>query len=101
MYHGWKLLEEDLKQMIDNANDRHSVLTTLELIDDIQRLGLGYRFEDNIIGALDRIMKTFDQITDEATPSLHLAALSFRLLRQHGFQVSQGKYVYMQLGINW
>ncbi|KAK9924613.1 hypothetical protein M0R45_032974 [Rubus argutus] len=89
MDHRWKLLEEDLKQMIDYANDSHSVLTTLELIDDIQRLGLGYRFEDNIIGALDRIMKTFDQITDEATPSLHLAALSFRLLRQHGFQVSQ------------
>ncbi|XP_024186613.1 tricyclene synthase EBOS, chloroplastic isoform X2 [Rosa chinensis] len=81
----WKLIEEDLKNVID----AESLETTLELIDDIQRLGLGHRFEASITEALDKVLKNLDQITNEDTPSLHLTALSFRLLRQHGFQVSQ------------
>ncbi|KAL6143836.1 hypothetical protein ACLB2K_054531 [Fragaria x ananassa] len=85
----WKSMEEYVKHMIDYGNDAQSVETTLELIDDIQRLGLGHRFEASIVGVLHRIMKNLDQITDEDAPSLHLTALSFRLLRQHGFQVSQ------------
>ncbi|XP_062028591.1 tricyclene synthase EBOS, chloroplastic-like [Rosa rugosa] len=81
----WKLMEEHLKNMID----AESLETTLELIDDIQRLGLGHRFEASITEALDRVLKNLDQITNEGTPSLHLIALSFRLLRQYGFQVTQ------------
>ncbi|XP_062028610.1 tricyclene synthase EBOS, chloroplastic-like [Rosa rugosa] len=81
----WKLMEEDLKNMID----AESLETTLELIDDIQRLGLGHRFEASIKETLDRVLKNLDQITDEDTPNLHLTALSFRLLRHHRFQVSQ------------
>ncbi|KAL6135300.1 hypothetical protein ACLB2K_067528 [Fragaria x ananassa] len=85
----WKSMEEYVKHMLGYDNDAQSVETTLEVIDDIQRLGLGHRFEASIIGILHRIMKNLDQVTDEDTPSLHLTALSFRLLRQHGFQVSQ------------
>ncbi|KAL6140088.1 hypothetical protein ACLB2K_058389 [Fragaria x ananassa] len=87
----WKSMEEYVKHMLGYDNDAQSVETTLEVIDDIQRLGLGHRLEASIIGTLHRIMKNLDQVTDEDTPSLHLTALSFRLLRQHGFQVSQGK----------
>lgn len=87
----WKSMEECVKHMLGYDNDAQSVETKLELIDDIQRLGLGHRFQASIIGTLHRIMKNLDQVTDEDTPSLHLTALSFRLLRQHGFQVSQGK----------
>ncbi|XP_050381966.1 tricyclene synthase EBOS, chloroplastic-like [Argentina anserina] len=84
----WKPMEEVVKHMIDQDGDARSVETSLEVIDDIQRLGLGHRFEGSITGALDKIMKNLDQITDKDTPSLHLTALSFRLLRQHGFTVS-------------
>jgi isoprene synthase len=41
-----KKLEEDVGSMINNENA--DLLETLELIDDIQRLGLGYRFERDI-----------------------------------------------------
>lgn len=71
-----------------NNNDLE-LLTTLELIDDIQRLGLGYKFEGDITMALHRFvaMKGCSQLTSH---SIHDTALSFRLLRQHGFEVSQG-----------
>ncbi|KAL6136718.1 hypothetical protein ACLB2K_062013 [Fragaria x ananassa] len=82
----WKSMEENVKHMIE---DPQSVETTLELIDDIQRLGLGHRLETNITRVLERTMKKLEQKTDEDTPSLHLTALSFRLLRQHGFQLFQ------------
>jgi isoprene synthase len=50
---------------------------------------LGYRFESDIRRALDRFVSSggFDAVTKT---SLHATALSFRLLRQHGFEVSQG-----------
>lgn len=75
--------------MIDNENAEP--LTVLELIDDLQRLGLGYRYEKGIRKALDRYVSSggFDAVTKT---SLHATALSFRLLRQHGFEVSQGTY---------
>ncbi|RXH68081.1 hypothetical protein DVH24_028228 [Malus domestica] len=87
---GWKFLEEKVKHMIDyNENDDNDIntLTTLEFIDDIQRLGLGYHFENDIRIALNKILNNSDG--QGTYQSLHLTALSFRLLRQHGFQVSQ------------
>nr|WAB71041.1 (-)-bornyl diphosphate synthase [Mentha longifolia] len=58
----------------------------LELIDDLQRLGLSYHFEDEIRQILssiyldDKYCKKMD---------LYSTSLCFRLLRQHGFKVSQ------------
>uniref|UniRef100_A0A6N2MJV6 Terpene synthase N-terminal domain-containing protein n=1 Tax=Salix viminalis TaxID=40686 RepID=A0A6N2MJV6_SALVM len=63
-------------------------LTQLELIDTIQRLGLGYRFESDIRRALDRFVSS-GGLESVAKTSLQATALSFRLLRQHGFEVSQ------------
>jgi isoprene synthase len=70
-------------------NEKAEFLTLLELIDNVQRLGLGYRFESDIRRALDRFVSSggFDAVTKT---SLHATALGFRLLRQHGFEVSQG-----------
>ncbi|PON82657.1 Terpene synthase, N-terminal domain containing protein, partial [Trema orientale] len=49
-------LEEKLKRMINKVEeDDTATLTQLELIDDIQRLGLGHPFEEDIRKALDRI----------------------------------------------
>ncbi|KAH9744557.1 Beta-myrcene/(E)-beta-ocimene synthase 2 [Citrus sinensis] len=66
------------------------MLPILELIDDVQRLGLGYRFENEIKRALHRILswQGYDHVNPEK--DLHVTALRFRLLRQHGFDISQG-----------
>ncbi|KAB2634018.1 tricyclene synthase EBOS [Pyrus ussuriensis x Pyrus communis] len=81
-----KFVEEKVKHMIDYEDDDINILTTLEFIDDIQGLGLGYHFEEGITRALDKLLNNIHgQGTNQ---SLHLTALSFRLLRQHGFEVS-------------
>ncbi|GLT65718.1 hypothetical protein SLA2020_381320 [Shorea laevis] len=77
-----KKLEEDVRSMISNENA--DLLATLELIDDLQRLGLGYQFESDITRALDNFASS-----ERIEKTLHATALSFRLLRQQGYQVSQ------------
>lgn len=61
-----------------------------ELIDNIERLGLGYRFEKDISAALTKYVSL--EGAPEYHKSLHTTALRFRLLRQHGYKVSQGSY---------
>ncbi|KAK8613396.1 hypothetical protein V6N13_101158 [Hibiscus sabdariffa] len=80
-------LEQEVRFAI-NDEDAEPV-DLLELIDDIQRLGLGHRFETDIERALQKFVSSDD--SSVATEySLHAAALRFRLLRQHGYEVSQG-----------
>ncbi|KAJ4824247.1 hypothetical protein Tsubulata_048960 [Turnera subulata] len=73
----------EVRSMINNA--KTDFPTILELIDDIQRLGLGYRFEDDIRKALGRFvsMGALDALTKD---NLRATSLGFRILRQHGYQ---------------
>ncbi|CAN1232197.1 Probable terpene synthase 12 [Linum perenne] len=64
------------------------VSNVLELIDDIQRLGLSHRFENPIRKALDRFL-FIGGCTAITNKSLYNIALGFRLLRQNGYHVSQ------------
>ena len=84
-----KKLEEEVKcRMYD---DNIEPLALLELVDDIQNLGLGYRFEKDIKRSLQRRILEVSNVTFEK--SLHAAALSFRILRQHGYEVSQDIHI--------
>ncbi|KAJ0052959.1 hypothetical protein Pint_02107 [Pistacia integerrima] len=86
-----KKLEEEVRSMMNNENAE--LLSVLELIDDIQRLGLGYRFQKDIKRALDRINMCWEEYEDDAQEENKLSstALRFRLLRQHGYDISQGE----------
>ncbi|XP_042487418.1 alpha-terpineol synthase, chloroplastic-like [Macadamia integrifolia] len=88
-----KKLEDEVKHKLDDRAMGH--LCQLELIDDIERLGLSYLFEEEIKKALDTIacMKDMDTRTEE---SLHATALQFRLLRQHGYEISQGVFNHLK-----
>lgn len=61
----------------------------LQLIDNIQKLGLSRYFEDQIEAALDDTM-AFANIGFE--PDLYATSLCFRILRQYGYTVSQGTH---------
>ncbi|CAK9169981.1 unnamed protein product [Ilex paraguariensis] len=63
-------------------------LTLLQLIDDVERLGLGYRFDKDITVALNRII-AMDESNVGAEKNIHVTALKFRLLRQHDYDISQ------------
>ncbi|XP_071718976.1 (E)-beta-ocimene synthase, chloroplastic-like [Rutidosis leptorrhynchoides] len=76
---------------IGYENGNYSVLQLLEHIDDIERLGLGYRFQSEIRKALDIIISVNEGhiVLEEKEDTLHVTSLRFRLLREHGYYVSQ------------
>lgn len=83
-------LKKKVKEMLDI--ETKSRLEKLELIDDLQKLGISYHFELEINNILtDFHLKNRRNVwkcTKEE--DLHATALKFRLLRQHGFDVSEG-----------
>jgi (-)-alpha-terpineol synthase len=78
-------LKQDVKIMLDKVADP---LVGLEMIDDLQRLGVFYHFEEEIKRVLEKVyINSFDNWTKE---DLHAIALKFRLMRQHGYNIHQG-----------
>ncbi|KAH7675717.1 (+)-alpha-terpineol synthase protein [Dioscorea alata] len=80
-------LKEEVRSLIKQENN---LVARLELIDDVERLGLGHHFEEEINDALITSISTKnDNISEVMKQNLHAIALFFRLLRQHGLHVSQ------------
>ncbi|KAL8107951.1 hypothetical protein AgCh_024383 [Apium graveolens] len=72
-------LKEEVRMILKNVVEP---LDQLELIDQLQRVGLDYHFQDEIRLILNNIQNvTWDK-------NLHATALEFRLLRQHGHYIS-------------
>ncbi|GAB2240836.1 hypothetical protein Droror1_Dr00021354 [Drosera rotundifolia] len=78
-----KRLEEDVRKLVRQRQTDQLALVTL--IDDIQRLGISHRFQEEIVEALKRLYAS-KKVNEE--DGLHATALRFRLFRQHGFPVS-------------
>ncbi|KAJ4850699.1 putative terpene synthase 12, partial [Turnera subulata] len=81
-----KKLEEEVRDALINGDA--DLLNMLEMIDDIQRLGLKHRFEEDIKRKLDKVFSS-RACFFSSPKSLHATALCFRLLRQHGYDISQ------------
>nr|WHU05671.1 terpene synthase TPS8 [Freesia caryophyllacea] len=76
---------EELKRTVKELFSTNQYITErLLLIDDLQRLGIDYRFKQEIDEALKCINIDNDNIDD----NMYLVALRFRLLRQQGYHVS-------------
>ncbi|CAL5410994.1 unnamed protein product [Camellia sinensis] len=94
MKDGWG--EEEYKRQVEKLKEEVMCMfmeavdlaAKLEFIDNIEKLGLANLFEMEIKEALDTIVafKNNHPITEEG---LYANALFFRLLRQHGFNISQ------------
>ncbi|KAH6781400.1 hypothetical protein C2S51_006693 [Perilla frutescens var. frutescens] len=74
--------EEIRKNFLQQTQDDSTL--KLELIDSIQRLGVGYHFEKEIHNSLQYIYEYYGTKNND---DLRVVALRFRLLRQHGFHV--------------
>ncbi|KAL6126083.1 hypothetical protein ACLB2K_074134 [Fragaria x ananassa] len=86
-------LKEEVKRMlVDNVKDGSQKLS---LIDDIQRLGVSYHFENEICEILQQIYDndhvSYDDL-HQNNSDLHAVSLRFRLLRQQGYNASCVKY---------
>ncbi|KAL0447524.1 UNVERIFIED_CONTAM: Viridiflorene synthase [Sesamum latifolium] len=77
---------EELKEKVRSTivADGKKLQEKLILIDTVERLGLSYLFEKEIQDQLELIFK----LENEENNDLFITALQFRLLRQHGFDVS-------------
>ncbi|GMJ03333.1 hypothetical protein like AT3G25810 [Hibiscus trionum] len=78
-------LQGEVKMMLDNVENP---LEKLELIDNLQRLGLSHHFEEEINKALKNISSNGSAVAWKKD-NLYATALEFRLLRQHGHKVNQ------------
>ena len=83
-------LKEDARIIFANAVES---VATFELIDNVNKLGLASHFDMEIKKALDTIASTKKKISSPEE-DLYTTALCFRLFRQHGYEVSQGKIIF-------
>nr|AAO85532.1 monoterpene synthase [Arabidopsis thaliana] len=84
------VLKKKVKKMLEEVETK-SRLEKLELIDDLQKLGVSYHFEQEINNILTNFhLENGKNIWKcDKEEDLHATALEFRLLRQHGFGVSE------------
>ncbi|XP_022971751.1 terpene synthase 10-like [Cucurbita maxima] len=80
-------LKEKIGVLMNQIKD--DPLKRLKLIDTLQRLGISYHFENEIKDVLKRIYEKRFKSDDSEKNNLYAISLEFRLLRQHGFDVSQ------------
>ncbi|KAL5978648.1 hypothetical protein ACLOJK_029765 [Asimina triloba] len=78
-------LKEEIRPMFHGIE----ALESMELIDDVQRLGIGHSFHKEMKEVLHTISVNDKSIAGIVDQDLHATALKFRLLRQHGYMISQ------------
>ncbi|KAL2475532.1 S-(+)-linalool synthase [Abeliophyllum distichum] len=79
---------EDIRELL-NSEDLQNQIGSLLLVDAIQRLGVDYRFQEEIEAIIRRHYVAANTCVDGYTYyTLHDLSLFFRLLRQHGFCIS-------------
>ncbi|KAI7754607.1 hypothetical protein M8C21_018196 [Ambrosia artemisiifolia] len=82
-------LKEVVRGMIRNEVGENP-LALLNLVDDLQRLGLSYHFVDEISNVLEIIyINCYKSDKKWSKMDLNLKSLGFRLLRQHGYHIPQ------------
>lgn len=85
-----KILKHLLSETAKNGS-----LEVLNMIDGIQRLGIDHCFKEEIEAILKEqytIMATHHYFDTKC--SLHEVALRFRLLRQHGYFIPSGDFLF-------
>lgn len=86
---GIELRVEELKKEVKAMFGSNDLAKRLILVDNLQRLGIYYHFEEEI----DEAITCFRDIDDDDIDDLRLVALRFRLLRQEGYAVSPGVFI--------
>lgn len=82
------------RRVFQAAGEAMSVADAVTLVDTLERLGIDIHFREEIDAALRRVMSSGSLDSgsggSDHDSDLHVVALRFRLLRQHGFWVPAG-----------
>jgi eudesmane-5,11-diol synthase len=79
-------LQGEVGRRIFEAGKANSTVNMAELVDTIEHLGVDHCFRDEIAAAMRRICS--EELEFSSSDDLHVVALRFGLLRQHGIWVS-------------
>ena len=71
-----------MREIVQNLNGPAEQMV---MIDNLQRLGIDYHFREEIESILCSLSEN-----DNAISCIHVVALRFRLLREHGYYASPG-----------
>ncbi|KAL8210523.1 hypothetical protein R6Q57_004960 [Mikania cordata] len=83
-------LKEQVRSWIIKETSVENPLSTLQLVDDLQRLGISHHFKDEISNMLKKMYNSYYEAQENWNKmNLNLKALGFRLLRQHGYHIPQ------------
>ncbi|KAH9614747.1 hypothetical protein KSS87_019900 [Heliosperma pusillum] len=83
-----KMLKEEVQKMLKDDFTIEHLSEKLSIIDAVERLGIAYHFETEIQDMLQRVFELFNDEINHQHYELVTVALLFRLLRQHGYNVS-------------
>ncbi|XP_019155649.1 PREDICTED: terpene synthase 10-like [Ipomoea nil] len=93
---GFVMRRDELKERVKDMlkNEEMKEVEKMEMIDELQRLGCSYHFEEEIMAALMDIYmkkkkKSSNNYKSSEEKDLYATALEFRVLRQNGFNISQ------------
>ncbi|TVU46954.1 hypothetical protein EJB05_06528, partial [Eragrostis curvula] len=78
-------LQGEVRRMFE-AGKAKSAVELATLVDTIEHLGIDHYFRDEIAAAMRRVCS--EELEFSSSNDLHVVALRFRLLRQHGIWVS-------------
>jgi (+)-delta-cadinene synthase len=83
-----RVLREEVWMIFNKIENE---IDQLEFVDVLQRLGVAYHFTNEIRNILDNIYNTQ---SSKLKNNLYATTLKFRLLRQHGYNISTGTLIY-------
>ncbi|XP_077213553.1 beta-cubebene synthase-like [Tasmannia lanceolata] len=83
-------LKEEVKCILSNASDP---VQEMNLVDELQRLGVAYHFETQIEEALIRMYDSYTNGVYNDDDDLNVVSIRFRLLRQQGYNVSSDVFL--------
>ncbi|KAL5720573.1 hypothetical protein ACHQM5_013234 [Ranunculus cassubicifolius] len=79
------VLQENIRHQICHMYEEKGQIALLEFINDIERLGLGYIFKQDI----HKVLSFLEENNIKPQEGLYETALYFRLFRLHGLSISQ------------
>lgn len=92
--HRIRELKEEVRRELIILAEAVNPSKQLNIIDDLQRLGVEYHFEKEIEEALQHIYETHHNYEiNNLDDDLYNVSLRFRLLRQQGYNISCGKHI--------